>query len=81
MENQETMMIGETFQKLVFSRAKELNEKGETQGVVDEKTLGGLEIFLDKKPESLLMSLPYPDDGTELANMVIYLGSNTIAQA
>lgn len=73
--NQEEGGMGTRFQEMVFEKALLLYRSGEKRGIIHH-SLGPLEVFIQEKPEVLFTSLVYPNDGSELANQVIYLGGD-----
>ena len=52
----------------VIQRYLEMKSQGETEGFVNEKHLGQLKLFINKKPESVLLHIKIEDD-------VIYIGT------
>lgn len=69
---------GKEFEEMIFKRAIELDAQGLTEGILDEKTLGGLKIFIDKKPLFCLYKVQIKEDAEILAGKTISVGADKI---
>ena len=66
------------FEELIFKRAMELDSQGLTEGILDEKTLGGLKVFIDKMPLFCLYKAKIKNDAEVLAGKIICVGADSI---
>ena len=69
---------GQEFEEMIFKRAIELDAEGLTEGILDEKTLGGLKIFIDKTPLFCLYKVQIKDEAEVLAGKFICVGAVTL---
>ena len=65
------MLINEEFKDLVQKAYEEAKSKGDSNVVVDEKVLGGLTLFVNKKPKYPMIQFTSGQD-------IIYVGSEEI---
>lgn len=65
------MFIGEAYKKQVENVYFELKKKGEVSGYLDQERLGGIKVFINEKPKSILSSFIVDGD-------TIYVGSDEI---
>lgn len=73
------VVISTPFKEAVIKSAQKMVlEKKEKATFVDEsnKEFDGVVIFIDKRPESLLFTIDFPEDFTEGKGKKIYVGNN-----
>lgn len=63
---------------MIISTAIELQEQGLCEGVLDEKTLGGITVYIDKIPALCMYKAVMANDASVLAGKMICAGADTI---
>ena len=69
---------GEDFESMILSKAIELDEKGLTEGILDETKLGGIMVYIDKVPAWCMYKTVMGNDAPVLAGKVICAGADSI---
>jgi hypothetical protein len=66
------MIIDEDFRNLIEEKYREMKSLNRNEDLLDEKTLGGIKIFINSKPKYYLTIIHFePDD-------IVYIGSNEL---
>jgi hypothetical protein len=71
-----SIKVSESFEETVILKALELVKEGKTEGEVDSKHFGHLGIFIDHKPELVMLSYQGTENSPELHGKTIYIGGN-----
>jgi len=69
----------EEFESMIISKAIELEGQGLTEGILDEITLGGIRVYIDKVPTLCMYKARMKNDAPVLAGKIICAGSDTIS--
>lgn len=80
------MLVNSQFKKLIkekYTEAKKLNQE---EIILDEKKLGGLTLYINKEPSSVLITLKKEDfdpsaEENESAKDVVYIGGTLLETA
>ena len=67
----------EEFEGMIISKAIELQEQGLCEGVLDENTLGGITVYIDKIPALCIYKAVIANDASVLAGKTICDGADT----
>jgi hypothetical protein len=68
--NSNRMIIDEDYRNLIEEKYREMKSLNKNEDLLDEKTLGGIKIFINSKPKYCLTIIHFePDD-------IVYIGSN-----
>jgi hypothetical protein len=66
------MIIDEDFRNLIEKKYRELKSLNRNEDILNEKTLGGIKIFINSKPKYCLTIIHFePYD-------IVYIGSNEL---
>jgi len=68
----------EEFENMIISKANELERLGLTEGILDEKTLGGIKVYIDKVPALCMYKVVMKKDAPVLAGKTICAGADSI---
>ena len=68
----------EEFENMIISKANELEALGLTEGILDEKTLGGIKVYIDKVPALCMYKALMKKDTPLLAGKTICVGADSI---
>lgn len=68
----------EEFESMIISKAIELEGQGLTEGILDETTLGGITVYIDKVPALCMYKVVMKKDAPVLAGKTICAGADTI---
>ena len=71
-----SIKVSESFEETVILKALELVKEGKTEGQIDSKHFGHLGIFIDRKPELVMLSYQGTEQSPELHGKTIYIGGN-----
>ena len=71
-----SIKVSESFEKTVILKALELVKEGKTEGEVDSKHFGHLGIFIDSKPDLVMLTYQGREHSPELHGKTIYIGGN-----
>jgi len=64
------MIIDEDYRNLIEEKYREMKSLNRNEDILNEKTLGGIKIFINSKPKYCLTIIHFePDD-------IVYIGSN-----
>lgn len=71
-----SIKVSESFEETVILKALELVKEGKTEGEVDNKHFGQLGIFIDRKPDLVMLTYQGTEHSPELHGKTIYIGGN-----
>jgi len=71
-----SIKVSESFEETIIQRAIELVKEGKTEGFVDSQHLGQLGIFIDLKPDLIMLQYKGTEHSPELHGKTIYIGGN-----
>lgn len=71
-----SIKVSESFEKTVILKALEMVKEGKTEGEVDSKHFGQLGIFIDRKPDLVMLTYRGTEYSPELYGKTIYVGGN-----
>lgn len=66
------MFIGQEYKEIVEKRYAELKDANQENGILDEKILGGIKLFIGKKPK-ISMGDFVMEDGTQ-----VFIGEESV---
>lgn len=66
------------FESMIIAKAIELEKQGLSEGILDEKTLGGIIVYIDKVPALCMYKAVMKNDAPVLAGKTICAGADTI---
>lgn len=66
------------FENMIISKAIELEGQGRTEGILDEKILGGIMVYIDKVPALCMYKSVMKKDAPALAGKTICAGADSI---
>lgn len=75
-KNRFSIRVSESFEKTVILKALEMVKEGKTEGEVDSKHFGQLGIFIDRKPDLVMLTYQGTEHSPELHGKTIYIGGN-----
>ena len=70
------MFINPEFKQQAIEKALELVKDGKQEGYLDDKIFGELTVFIDNKPNAVLLKIDGNDVCSELFGKMIYVGGN-----
>ena len=68
----------EEFESMILSKASELDEKGLTEGILDETILGGIMVYIDKVPALCMYKTLMKVDAPVMAGKTICAGVDSL---
>jgi hypothetical protein len=71
-----SIKVSESFEETLILKALELVKEGKTEGQIDSKHFGNLGIFIDRKPELVMISYQGTEHSPEQHGKTIYIGGS-----
>lgn len=71
-----SIKVSDSFERTVYAKALELVREGKDEGFVDSQHFGELGIYIDRKPELVLLHFEGTKHSPELHGKHIYIGGS-----
>jgi len=78
MRKKAKVKYSDEFENMIISKAIELEGHDLTEGILDEKTLGGVKVYIDKVPALCMYKAVIKNDAPVLAGKTICAGAETL---
>ena len=65
------MLIGNAYKEIIERKYQEMKKAGLAEDILDEKLFGGIKLFINQKPSSVMTSLEIDSD-------MAYVGTNDL---